>query len=208
MTPRDAAPAAAGELDAVSLAEASARDPAASLAASSAETSPAAPTHPPVSADMPEAPCPPGPVPQDMSPDLRDRSVRTLAWLGDAEFEREVRVRLAQRGDYPTDRLHAMTARVVCAEAQAELLAALEPTLDEAELGVVRRARNLNVKAGGRGVRNARDYRSATALEALVAHWCFGAAGGRRRFEALVLPWLATRIDAAVAAASRAPRRG
>jgi ribonuclease-3 family protein len=154
-------------------------------------------------------------VPEDMSQapaasevDLRGRSVRTLAWLGDAEFEREVRMRLAQRGDYPTDRLHAMTARVVCAEAQAELLAAIEAALDEAELGVVRRARNLNAKAGGRGVRSVRDYRSATALEALVAHWCFGAPGGRARFEALVSPWLATRIDAAVLAAGRALRRG
>ena len=100
---------------------------------------------------------------------LPERSVRTLAWLGDAEFEREVRVRLARRGDFPTDRLHAMKTRVVCAEAQAELLATLEPVLDEAEAGVVRRARNLNVKAGGRGVRSARDYRSSTALEALVA---------------------------------------
>ena len=60
---------------------------------------------------------------------LPERSVRTLAWLGDAEFEREVRVRLARRGDFPTDRLHAMKARVVCAEAQAELLATLEPVL-------------------------------------------------------------------------------
>jgi ribonuclease-3 family protein len=154
-------------------------------------------------------------VPEDMSQaagpvevDLRGRSVRTLAWLGDAEFEREVRMQLAQRGDYPTDRLHAMTARVVCAEAQAELLAAIEAGLDEAELGVVRRARNLNGKGGSRGVRSVRDYRSATALEALVAHWCFGAPGGRARFEALISPWLATRIDAAIVAAGRALRRG
>ena len=166
------------------------------------------PTAPPpaeatdVSCDMSISPCP------APSLDLRGRSVRTLAWLGDAEFEREVRLRLAQRGDYPTDRLHAMTARVVCAEAQAELLAAIEAGLDEAELGVVRRARNLNSKAGGRGVRNVRDYRSATALEALVAHWCFGAPGGRARFEALISPWLALRIDAAVVAAGRALRRG
>ena len=76
--------------------------------------------------------------------DLRGRSIRTLAWLGDAEFEREVRLRLARRGDYPTDRLHALKARVVCAEAQAELLAAIEPELDEHEAGVVRRGRNVN----------------------------------------------------------------
>jgi ribonuclease III family protein len=138
---------------------------------------------------------------------LADRSVRTLAWLGDAEFEREVRLRLARRGDFATDRLHAMKARVVCAEAQAELLAVIEPALDEAEAGVVRRARNLSHKPGARGVRSTRDYRSSTALEALVAHWCLVTAG-MPRFEALVVPWLEARIDAAVAAASKPLRRG
>lgn len=134
-----------------------------------------------------------------------ERSVRTLAWLGDAEFEREVRLRLARRGDFPTDRLHAMKARVVCAEAQAELLAAIEPALDEAEAGVVRRARNLSHKPGSRGVRSTRDYRSSTALEALVAHWCLCTAG-RGRFDELVVPWLEARIDAALVV--KAPRRG
>ena len=143
-----------------------------------------------------------------MSELLGDRSIRTLAWLGDAEFEREVRVRLARRGDYPTDRLHVMKALVVRAEAQAELLAAIEAGLDEVEAGVVRRARNLNHKAGGRGVRNTRDYRSATALEALVGHWCYAVAGGRERLAAVVIPWIEARIDAAVATASQAPRRG
>jgi ribonuclease-3 family protein len=121
----------------------------------------------------------------DMSELLGERSVRTLAWLGDAEFEREVRMRLARRGDYPTDRLHAMKALVVCAEAQAELLAAIEAGLDEVEAGVVRRARNLSHKAGGRGVRSVRDYRAATALEALVGALVLlggrpGASGWRR----------------------------
>lgn len=143
-----------------------------------------------------------------MSELLGERSVRTLAWLGDAEFEREVRIRLARRGDYPTDRLHAMKALVVCAEAQAELLAAIEAELDEAEAGVVRRARNLNHKAGGRGVRSTRQYRAATGLEALVGHWCFVVAGGRERLNAVVIPWIEARIDAAVGSASQALRRG
>jgi ribonuclease-3 family protein len=143
-----------------------------------------------------------------MSEALGERSVRTLAWLGDAEIEREVRIRLARRGDYATDRLHAMKARVVCAEAQAALLAAIEAALDEVEAGVVRRARNLNAKAGGRGVRNTRDYRSATALEALVGHWCFVAAGGRERLAAVVVPWIEARIDEAVVAEGKALRRG
>jgi ribonuclease-3 family protein len=143
-----------------------------------------------------------------MSELLGERSVRTLAWLGDAEFEREVRMRLARRGDYPTDRLHAMKALVVCAEAQAQLLAAIEAGLDEVEAGVVRRARNLSHKGGGRGVRSVRDYRAATALEALVGHWCFSVVDGRERLAAVVIPWIEARIDAAVTSASQAVRRG
>ena len=57
--------------------------------------------------------------------DLRQRSIRTLAWLGDAEFEREVRRRLSIRGDFSTDRLDKLRARIVNAEAQATLLAEL-----------------------------------------------------------------------------------
>lgn len=143
-----------------------------------------------------------------MSEVLGERSVRTLAWLGDAEFEREVRLRLARRGDYSTDRLHAMKARVVRAEAQAALLATIEAVLDEVEAGVVRRARNLSHKPGARGVRNTRDYRSATALEALIGHWCFVAAGGRERLVAVIVPWLEARIDEAVVAEGKALRRG
>jgi ribonuclease-3 family protein len=138
--------------------------------------------------------------------DLRGRSIRTLAWLGDAEFEREVRLRLALRGDYPTDRLHAMKARIVCGEAQAELLASLEPELDDDEAGVVRRGRNVNLKASGRGVRDVRAYRAATGLEALVAYWCFGDPGVRGRFEALVVPRLEAAIDAVLASQTAARR--
>lgn len=134
-----------------------------------------------------------------MQLDLRSRSIRTLAWLGDAEFEREVRLRLARRGDYPIDRLHAIKARVVCAEAQAALLAAIEPALTEAEAGVVRRGRNVSLKSGGRSVRNVRDYRAATGLEALIAHWCLGQEDARARFDELVVPRLEQAIDAALA---------
>lgn len=138
--------------------------------------------------------------------DLRGRSIRTLAWLGDAEFEREVRLRLAERGDFPTDRLHAMKARIVCAEAQADMLAALESELDEAETGVVRRGRNVSPKASGRAVRDVRAYRAATGLEALVGHWCYGDPAARARFEALVIPKLEAAIDAVLAATARPAR--
>lgn len=102
------------------------------------------------------------------------RSIRTLAWLGDAVFEQDVRRRLVGRGDYPTDRLDAMKAEIVRAEAQAALLAAIEPDLDEDERSVTRRARNARVSGTARTRARVEAYRRATALEALVAHWELG----------------------------------
>jgi ribonuclease III family protein len=140
--------------------------------------------------------------------DLRDRSIRTLAWLGDARFELEVRRRLAARGDYPTDRLDTMKAAVVRAEAQAGLLAAIEPDLHELELAVAARARNAGVPGSARRHRSTRAYREATAFEALVAWWELGGETERGRFDELVVPRLEAAIDAALARDAGRPRRG
>ena len=128
------------------------------------------------------------------SPDLRQRSIRTLAWLGDAEFEREVRWRLSARGDFRTDRLDKVRARIVNAESQAALLGELITAgkLREDELAVVGRARNAAVRGVIR--RNVRDYRAATALEALIAWWL--CAGETERFTQLIVPAIEARIDA------------
>lgn len=140
--------------------------------------------------------------------DLRGRSIRTLAWLGDAEFEREVRYRLVRRGDYPSDRLEAMKTRVVRAEAQAVLLETVLPELREEELDLVRRGRNTAAPGASRGGRRrTRDYRAATALEALVAAWCVDEAG-RERMHDVLGPALDSAIDEAVTAEARRPRRG
>jgi ribonuclease-3 family protein len=128
-------------------------------------------------------------------PQLRGRSVRTLAWLGDAEFERVVRLRLSLRGDYPTDRLDKLRAQIVNAEAQAALLGELieAGSLREDELALVGRARNTAVRGGSRSRRNVRDYRAATALEALIAWWLTGGEG--ERFAALIVPAIEARLD-------------
>jgi ribonuclease-3 family protein len=133
------------------------------------------------------------------------RSIRTLAWLGDALFELEVRTRLSRRGDYPTERLDAMKASIVRAEAQSELLAQMTDELSEAEQDVVARARNATPPSG-RGRRDTRAYREATGLEALVAWW--RATGADDRFEALVAPRLETEIDQALVRDRKRPRRG
>lgn len=141
--------------------------------------------------------------------DLRGRSIRTLAWLGDVEFEREVRYRLASRGDYPTDRLDAMKTRVVRSEAQARLLEQILPFLRPEELEVVRRGRNAAPPAAGRsGRRRVQEYRAATALEALVASWCLDGEPGRARMMEVLDAPLSTALDEAVAAHAQRPRRG
>jgi ribonuclease-3 family protein len=140
--------------------------------------------------------------------DLSRRSARTLAWLGDAVFEREVRFRIASRGDYPVDRLDAMKAEVVRAETQAELLDAIEPRLDEAEADVVQRGRNAQVSASGGAKRDVRTYRRATALEALVAYWATAPEPGWVRFDELLDGPLREAIDRAVQRRSTKLRRG
>ena len=141
--------------------------------------------------------------------DLRGRSIRTLAWLGDVEFEREVRHRLALRGDYSTDRLDAMKTRVVRAEAQAQLLEQILPELRPEELELVRRGRNASPSSAARGGRrHTQQYRAATGFEALVGTWCLAGEPGRMRLLEVLGAPLEAAIDDAVAAAAHRPRRG
>jgi ribonuclease-3 family protein len=133
---------------------------------------------------------------------LLGRSIRTLAWLGDAVFEREVRLRIASLGDLPPPRLDAIKARVVRAEAQAALLLAIEPMLAEHEAAVVRRARNARLRRSARARGDIRTYRAATALEALVAYWELSGRDGRLRLARLLGPHVQAAIAAAAGSAS------
>ncbi|MGH1345118.1 MAG: ribonuclease III domain-containing protein [Nannocystales bacterium] len=137
---------------------------------------------------------------------LLQRSVRTLAWLGDAAFERDVRWRVCARGDHPVDRLDSIKADVVRAEAQSALLDIIEPELTEDERSVVRRGRNAKTTSI-RGKKNTQTYRSSTGFEALIAHWAL-VEGAWSRYEALVVPHLEPMIDAATAKRAKRPRRG
>ena len=137
---------------------------------------------------------------------LLQRSVRTLAWLGDAAFERDVRWRVCARGDHRVDRLDSIKADVVRAEAQAALLELIEPELSEDERAVVRRGRNAKTTSI-RGKKDTQTYRSSTGFEALVARWAL-IHGQWARYETLVVPHLEPMIDAATAKRAKRPRRG
>ena len=136
--------------------------------------------------------------------ELRLRSIRTLAWLGDAEFEREVRVRISLRGDFPTRRLDRARTAITCAESQAAMLTEINERLTVEERAVVRRARNLRSQTRVR--RDVATYRAATALEALVAYWCLAGMTGVKRFHTILGGPIERAIDTAIVIVP--PRRG
>ena len=126
---------------------------------------------------------------------MLSRSLRALAWLGDAEFEREVRWLLVQTGDHPPKTLDRIKAKLVNAQAQAHLLESVKPRLTEREKQLLRRATNLGVRGTGRGNADTRTYRQATALEALVAYWTYETHEGPNRLEMLLRPSLRQTIN-------------
>lgn len=93
----------------------------------------------------------------------------TLAFLGDAVFELLVRERFVQSGNAPVKNLHKKAVSVVCATAQSNAVALLEPTLTEEETEIYKRGRNAN---GHHVPKNADPvkYRRATGLEALFGY--------------------------------------
>lgn len=124
-------------------------------------------------------------------------------------YEREVRWRIALRGDYPTERLDAIKADIVRAEAQSSMLAAIEGDLTDTERSVARRGRNTPLAPSAKGRKNTRDYRDATAFEALVAIWATDPGGaGWQRFCDVVGPRLDQAIEEAMARRLQKVRRG
>lgn len=125
---------------------------------------------------------------------LLQRSVRNLAWIGDVQFELDIRMRLFQSGDWPPRLLERMRAAIVCAEQQAEFLQTIRPELIEAEASVVRRAQNAPTRKSARSGLPTQIYRAATGFEALVAYWHLSGDKGQARYQEL----LNTKIQAVI----------
>lgn len=134
------------------------------------------------------------------APDLQRRPIKSLAWLGDALYELKVRKALLIAGDFHPRDLDTMGAKLARAETQAEILLAIHERLSPEEQDVAQRGKNASVRSGGRGIRNTKDYRLASGLEALVAHWHLCEDAGKAREQALLDPEIQARVDALVAA--------
>ena len=112
--------------------------------------------------------------------DVRELSVLSLAYVGDAVFELMVRTRLISGHNATAGRLHKMAKSVVNAGAQAEMYFRIKDMLSEEEAGVFRRGRNAKSATVPKNGSLA-DYRHATGLEALFGYLYLSGRFGRLR---------------------------
>jgi ribonuclease-3 family protein len=104
-----------------------------------------------------------------LSQDPARLPIATLAYIGDAIYELHVRAGLVETGVLKSNELHRKAVQRVCAKAQAKKLRSLEPDLQEKERDLVRRGRNAHTGHVPKGAK-VMDYRSSTALEALIGY--------------------------------------
>ena len=98
----------------------------------------------------------------------------TLAFVGDAVFELLTRQSLAAGGTLPADTLHKESVARVCASAQSAAAERIEPLFTPEEAEIFRRGRNCTGVHVPKSA-SSRDYRRATALEALFGYlWLTG----------------------------------
>jgi len=113
------------------------------------------------------------PFMQDVDAEERARRVRNLplknlAHLGDAVFELFEREKETVSA-VSVESLHKQVVSRVNSKEQARLLLLLKPLLNESELDIVRRARNLKATNFRRNVEQS-VLRQATAFEALIGY--------------------------------------
>ena len=99
-------------------------------------------------------------------------STAVLAYIGDAVYERYVRLHVFEKGILRPDRLNTAAVRYVRAEAQARAYDRLADMLTEAEASVARRGKNHKI------------YRKATGFEALIGF--LEVSGADARLESII----------------------
>ena len=99
---------------------------------------------------------------------MEEMNLRNYAYLGDAVWELHIRKKTV-KATTNAKKLHQITTNLVKTSCQCELLHFLEPSLNEEELELTRRARNLPIPVGRRNIQT--EYRQATAFETLIGWW-------------------------------------
>lgn len=98
--------------------------------------------------------------------EINAMSALSLAHMGDAVFELQVRTMLCTGGLCVNGNLHKQTVARVCAPAQAEFADRILPLLTEEESAVYKRGRNAHVHSIPKNA-TASQYGKATGVEAL-----------------------------------------
>lgn len=98
---------------------------------------------------------------------MDELNLKIYAHLGDAVWELKIREQTVFLTQNIKD-LHKLTTNKVNASYQANVLRLIESSLNEQELDIVRRARNLQVPVSRRSIQS--DYRQATAFEVLIGY--------------------------------------
>ena len=96
----------------------------------------------------------------------RELSPLTLAFYGDSVYETLIRRKIVEKGSAPSHKLHAQSVAMARAGFQARAAEFIQPMLNEQEADILRRGRNASGATVPRSS-NPKDYRLATALEAL-----------------------------------------
>ena len=94
--------------------------------------------------------------------------LRNYAHLGDAVWEIFVRLYVIKKTSN-SKVLHKLTTERVNATFQKDMLNFILPELNENELELVRRGRNLSIPVGRKKIQA--DYRQSTAFEVLQGYW-------------------------------------
>lgn len=97
------------------------------------------------------------------------KSVLSLAYIGDAVQSLYVRERIIVEHDLKPDQMHKQASGVVNASSQACLAEKIFPILTQEEQSVYLRGRNATVAHRSKN-QSGSDYRKATGLEALLGY--------------------------------------
>ncbi len=103
------------------------------------------------------------------SRDVNAMPALTLAYLGDCIYELVIRTMLVERGITHVSELNRAAVGFVKAVAQKDMFFAVEEILDEEELSVFRRGRNVKSSSCPKNA-SVTDYHTATGYEALMGY--------------------------------------
>lgn len=103
------------------------------------------------------------------SPNARNYSPLTLAYLGDAVYEIIIRTIIVEKANAPVNKLHKRSSALVKAETQANIIKKIEENLTDEEESVYKRGRNAKSNTVAKNATMV-DYRMATGFEALIGY--------------------------------------